>query len=125
MSGQAEADKIRAVRTSKADIEEKNLLPSQELEPGSLPRSYTQAVLRLYRREVVTLDRALGLLLGTFGADDLPELPPANEAEIWAFADEPSRKELFTELADRFTKLGGADLQIPDRAHQPRAIETS
>ncbi|MFV2087371.1 helix-turn-helix domain-containing protein [Micromonospora sp. LOL_021] len=82
---QAKADRIRAVRTTKADIEEKNLLPSQELAPVSLPRSYTQAVLRLYRREVVTLDRALGLLLGTFGADDLPELPPANEAEIWAF----------------------------------------
>jgi predicted pyridoxine 5'-phosphate oxidase superfamily flavin-nucleotide-binding protein len=37
----------------------------------------------LYRQEVITTDRALGLLLGTFTEDGLPNLAPAPEAEIW------------------------------------------
>ncbi|WP_020573955.1 XRE family transcriptional regulator [Actinopolymorpha alba] len=79
-----QADAIRQVRTKKADIVEKNLLTHHELEPVSLPRPYEQAVLRLYRSETITADRALGLLLGTFDPDSLPDLPPAPEAEIWA-----------------------------------------
>jgi Zn-dependent peptidase ImmA (M78 family)/DNA-binding XRE family transcriptional regulator len=79
----ARADDIRAVQTKKADIVEKNLHVAQELDPVSLPRPYEQAVLRLYRRETVTADRALELLLGTFDADALPQLAAVPEAEIW------------------------------------------
>jgi Zn-dependent peptidase ImmA (M78 family)/transcriptional regulator with XRE-family HTH domain len=79
----AQANHIRRVRTKKADIVEKNLVVAQELEPVSLPRIYEQAVLGLYRQEVITTDRALGLLLGTFAEDGLPDLAPAPEAEIW------------------------------------------
>ncbi|PSL04749.1 helix-turn-helix protein [Haloactinopolyspora alba] len=81
-----EADDVRRARTKKADIVEKNLVVPHELEPVSLPRVYEQAVLRLYRRETVTSDRALGLLLGTFDQDGLPDLPaiPDPGAEIWA-----------------------------------------
>lgn len=82
----AQADEVRRVQTKKADIVEKNLLVPRELEPVSLPRVYEQAVLRLYRRETVTADRALGLLLDTFDKDSLPDLPPVPEAEIWVVA---------------------------------------
>jgi len=81
----ADADVIRRAQTKKADIVEKGLIVHHELEPVALPRPYEQVVLRLYRRELVSADRALGLLLGTFDADALPDLPPVNEAEIWAF----------------------------------------
>lgn len=80
----ADADAIRRVHTKRADIVEKNLQVHHELEPVALPRVYEQAVLQLYRSETVTEDRALGLLLGTFDSDSLPDLPPAPEGEIWA-----------------------------------------
>lgn len=79
----AEADDIRRVQTKKADIVEKNLYVHHELEPVALPRVYEQAVLQLYRAEVVTEDRVLGLLLGTFDSDSLPDLPALSEGEIW------------------------------------------
>lgn len=78
-----EANDIRRVQTKQADIVEKNLVVPRELEPVALPRRYEQAVLRLYRREAITADRALGLLLGTFEKDALPDLPPVSDAEIW------------------------------------------
>lgn len=76
------ADGIRGVTTKQADIVEKNLVVRDELAPVSLPRPYEQAVLRLYRREVITADRALDLLRDTFDQDSLPDLPPAEEREI-------------------------------------------
>ena len=78
-----QADDIRRVQTKKADIVEKNLVVPRELEPVSLPRAYEQAVLKLYRREVITADRALGLLHGTFDEDALPDRPAMPDAEIW------------------------------------------
>lgn len=77
------AEDIRRVQTKRADIVEKNLVVRDELAPVALPRSYEQAVLKLYRREVITADRALGLLRGTFDQESLPVLPPAPEAEMW------------------------------------------
>ncbi|MFI8854087.1 helix-turn-helix domain-containing protein [Streptomyces sp. NPDC053499] len=77
------ADDIRRVQTKQADIVEKNLIVRNELAPIALPRTFEQAVLKLYRREVITSDRALGLLRGTFTEPSLPTLPPAPEAEIW------------------------------------------
>ncbi|MEV1011314.1 helix-turn-helix domain-containing protein [Streptomyces sp. NPDC049881] len=74
---------IRQVHTKQADIVEKNLVVRDELAPVALPRPYEQAVLKLYRHEVVTADRAVGLLRGTFDHDALPDLPPAPEAGIW------------------------------------------
>lgn len=79
-----QAENIRRVNTKRADIVEKNLVVPHELAPVSLPRPYEQAILSLYRRETVTADRALGLLLGTFDRDALPDLPTVAENEIWA-----------------------------------------
>ncbi|MEJ3748883.1 XRE family transcriptional regulator [Actinomycetes bacterium KLBMP 9797] len=81
--GGRQAEEVRRVQTKQADIVEKNLVVPRELAPIALPRTYEQAVLRLYRREAVTVDRALGLLLGTFDADALPDLSPVPEGEIW------------------------------------------
>lgn len=77
------AEEIRRVQTKQADIVEKNLVVRDELAPVALPRPYEQAVLKLYRSEVITANRALGLLRGTFEQASLPALPPLPEAEIW------------------------------------------
>ncbi|MFF3030810.1 helix-turn-helix domain-containing protein [Streptomyces rubiginosohelvolus] len=77
------ADNIRRVHTKQADIVEKNLVVRDELAPVALPRPYERAVLKLYRHEVITADRALGLLRGSFDQDSLPDLPPIPESEIW------------------------------------------
>lgn len=79
-----QANGIRGVRTKKADIVEKNLVVPPEPEPVSLPRTYEQAVLRLYKNESITVSRALGLLLGTFDEEGLPDRPTVPGAEIWA-----------------------------------------
>lgn len=79
-----QAEAVQRVQTKRADIVEKNLIVHHELEPVALPRPYEQAVLSLYRSEKVTVDRALGLLLGTFDEDALPDLPSVSEGEIWA-----------------------------------------
>lgn len=81
----ADVDAVRRVRTKKHDIVEKNLLVHDELAPVALPQPYAQAVLRLYRSETISEARALDLLLGTFDADALPDLPPVPEGEIWEF----------------------------------------
>lgn len=75
---------VRSVRTRRPDILEKNLVVSRELEPVSLPEAYERAVLRLYRGESISEDRALGLLWGVYDTADLPDLPPKPESEIWA-----------------------------------------
>ncbi|WP_067487380.1 helix-turn-helix domain-containing protein [Actinomadura hibisca] len=79
-----QANAIRQVRTRRADIVEKNLVVHDELAPVALPRPYERAVLSLYRSETVTADRAIGLLLGTFDHEALPDLPAVPEADIWA-----------------------------------------
>lgn len=84
LADRSRVDEIRHVQTKKADIVEKNLVVRDELEPVALPRPYAQAVLKLYRGEVITSDRALGLLRGTFDQDSLPALPSAPAEEIWA-----------------------------------------
>ena len=83
LADSGDANLIRQVRTKKADIVEKNLFVAHELEPVSLPRRYEQAVLRLYRSETISVDRALDLLHGTFDQDSLPDLPPVPEGQIW------------------------------------------
>jgi Zn-dependent peptidase ImmA (M78 family)/DNA-binding XRE family transcriptional regulator len=81
----AEAQRVREVRTGKADIIELNLLVPDELRPPTLPAAVVAAVLRLYRSEVVSAARALDLLLDTWDEDDLPELSTLPEGAIWKF----------------------------------------
>jgi Zn-dependent peptidase ImmA (M78 family)/transcriptional regulator with XRE-family HTH domain len=67
-----QADRVRRVRTEKAGILEQDLVIREELCPGSLPREYEKAVLRLYRQESVSAARALDLLLDTGGGGRPP-----------------------------------------------------
>ncbi len=81
----ADADRVRATRTTRADIVDFDLLVHEELEPPAVPLIYEKAVLDLYRSEDVSADRALELLLGTWSVDDLPQLPTLPEDAAWDF----------------------------------------
>ena len=80
-----EAQQIRGVRTTRADIIDFNLLIAEELQAPKLPRPYVEAVLRLYRQEMISSARALDLLLDTWDEADLPDLPSLPEQAIWSF----------------------------------------
>jgi len=80
-----EGNRIRQVRTTKADIIELDLVPSDEFAAPYLPRGYEQAVLRLYRQEMISADRAIELMFGTLDEESLPELPTLAEDAIWQF----------------------------------------
>jgi Zn-dependent peptidase ImmA (M78 family)/transcriptional regulator with XRE-family HTH domain len=80
-----EAQQVRGCRTTRADIVDFDLLIHEELSPPELPHDYVEAVLRIYRHEVVSGARALDLLLNTWDEADLPELPTLPEQAIWSF----------------------------------------
>lgn len=82
--GRDEANAVRSTRTTRSDIVELDLVTADELKPSHLPRSYEQAVLRLYAAEVIPEERALDLLLDTWD-DDLPPLNERNESQIWEY----------------------------------------
>lgn len=75
---------IRVVKTTRADIIEYGLSIPYDLEAVSLPRTYEKAVLALYRAERISGGRALTLLRGTLGAEDLPDLRTTHPSEIWS-----------------------------------------
>lgn len=80
-----DAHQIRSVRTTRADIVELDLVVGEELTPPDLPREYERAVLRMFRCESISAARALDLLLDTWTAETLPELPKRAEDQIWQY----------------------------------------
>lgn len=78
-----EAQLIRTTRTTRADIVELNLLVHDEFGAPSMPRTYEQSVLRLYRNSTVSAARATDLLFDLWTEEDLPILPPVPEDAIW------------------------------------------
>lgn len=76
---------VRNFRTTKADIIEMDLLPHDELVAPSMSRDYEQAVLRLFRAEVISAARAVDLLHGCMEEGDLPDLPALPVNAIWSF----------------------------------------
>ncbi len=80
-----QADRVRQVRTTRADIVDLNLVTHDELAAPSTPRPYDEAVLRLFRAEMISSARAIDLLLDTWSEDDLPALAPLPENAIWQF----------------------------------------
>ncbi|GAA3124520.1 ImmA/IrrE family metallo-endopeptidase [Nonomuraea salmonea] len=82
---QKDADFIRSVRTTKADIIDHNLVVPRELEAPHLPDPYIKGILTIYRNAVVSAARATDLLFDTWGEDDLPEVPKLPESSIWKF----------------------------------------
>ena len=80
-----ELARVRATRTRQSDIVELELVAADELSAPLLPRSYVKAVLNLYRREEISSARALGLVMGTWEEDDLPDLPLLPADAVWSF----------------------------------------
>jgi Zn-dependent peptidase ImmA (M78 family)/transcriptional regulator with XRE-family HTH domain len=80
-----EAQAIRQVRTTRADIVEYNLVPRDELASPTIPKPYVKAVLDLYRSDVITPARAIDLLLDTWAEEDLPVPPQLSADAIWDF----------------------------------------
>jgi len=76
---------VRGVTTTRADIVEFGLYVPADLESTSLPVPYQKAVLRAFRDERISSERALELLHDTFAEDDLPVLRVRREDEIWKF----------------------------------------
>jgi len=76
---------VRGVTTTRADIVEFGLYVPADLESTSLPVPYQKAVLRAFRDELISRERALELLHDTFAEDDLPALRVRREDEIWKF----------------------------------------
>jgi Zn-dependent peptidase ImmA (M78 family)/transcriptional regulator with XRE-family HTH domain len=85
VANRTQADQVRQVRTTKADIVEFNLVICEELDSPTLPRPYIEAVLRLFRRCTISAARATDLLLDTWDESDLPALPELPENSIWQF----------------------------------------
>jgi Zn-dependent peptidase ImmA (M78 family)/transcriptional regulator with XRE-family HTH domain len=85
LANHEELSQVRAARTTQADIIEHDLLVAHDLAGTTLPRRYEKAVLRLYRTERISADRAADLLHGTIDEAAFPPLPPADEHEIWKF----------------------------------------
>ena len=83
--GQVDSSKVRAVRTTKADIIDFNLVTQDELSAPFLAKPYVESVLRLYRNATVSAARATDLLFDTWTEDDLPVLPELPESAIWKF----------------------------------------
>ena len=81
----SQAAQVRTTRTTRADIVEHDLVVSDELQGDQLPREYEAAVLRLFTSQRISEDRALDLLMDTWDAAELPELPKLNESAIWQF----------------------------------------
>lgn len=80
-----EAAAVRATTTTQSDIVEFGLVVPTDLEGTSLPVPFQKAVLRAFRDERISRERALDLLQDTFNDDDLPSLRPRRPDELWNF----------------------------------------
>jgi Zn-dependent peptidase ImmA (M78 family)/transcriptional regulator with XRE-family HTH domain len=76
---------IRGVKTTRTDIVEFGLYVPTDMEGTSLPVPFQKAILRAFRDERISRERALELLYGTFVDDDLPALRERREDELWNF----------------------------------------
>lgn len=83
--GSEEASMVRAVTTRQTDIVDFGLLVPLDLEGHSLAVPYQRAVLRAFRDERISRERALELLRGNFDDEDLPTRRTRREDELWNF----------------------------------------
>lgn len=79
------AAEVRGFTTTQADIVEFGLFVPRDLEGTSLPAPFQKAVLRAFRDERISRERALDLLQDTFNDADLPAIRVRREDEIWDF----------------------------------------
>jgi Zn-dependent peptidase ImmA (M78 family)/transcriptional regulator with XRE-family HTH domain len=76
---------VRRVTTTQADIVDFGLRIPTDLVGTTVPTQFQKAVLHAFRNEVISRERALELLRGTFADDDLPAPRTRREDEIWNF----------------------------------------
>lgn len=79
------AAEVRTVRTTRSDIIEHDLHPSDEFSGTTQPRAYQMAVIELVRHERISRERALDLLWDTLSDEDLPRPRTRGESEIWQY----------------------------------------
>lgn len=80
----AEAAVIREVHTRRSDIVELNLYVPHDLEGISLPPAFAKGVIHAYAAEDITIERALGLMRGSFEADDFAPRPVLSPESLWS-----------------------------------------
>ncbi|MFC7579886.1 helix-turn-helix domain-containing protein [Schaalia naturae] len=80
------AHQIREVRTTRGDMVEHDLHPTDELAGDSQPLAFQKAVLNLVRAERISNARALDLLWNQLSEEDLPKPRTRDANEIWKFA---------------------------------------
>ncbi|WP_119697594.1 helix-turn-helix domain-containing protein [Microbacterium halotolerans] len=82
----AQAGQIRGVRTTRTDIIEHDLHAHDDMTGTTQPPVFQKAVLQLVRRELISEARALDLLWGTVGEDELPEPHIPENVDLWQYA---------------------------------------
>ena len=86
LAGADSFDTIRQFRTTRSDFIRLDLVnPREEFAGVTQPLLYQQAVLRLFEGERISAQRAVELLEGTVGFEDLPPRPKGRFDDIWDF----------------------------------------
>lgn len=81
----SDAHQIREVRTTRGDMVEYDLHPTDELAGDSQPLAFQKAVLNLVRADRISNARALDLLWNQFAEEDLPKPRTRDANEIWKY----------------------------------------
>lgn len=71
-----ERERLKGQHPKQAELLEHGAFFVSELEPPTLPRKYVAAVVKAYRKNVVTAPRAVELLHGSITEEDLPAVSP-------------------------------------------------
>ncbi|MDR2896635.1 MAG: XRE family transcriptional regulator [Propionibacteriaceae bacterium] len=79
-------NEVFKARTTKSDIIEFDLVVPDDLSGTYLTREYQRAVIRAYKSEDISGERAISLFRGTITADDLPPLEPLSIQTLWSVA---------------------------------------
>jgi hypothetical protein len=67
---------------SRAELIEQGLVIAEELQAQWVPPAFAAAVIRAYRKYLLSGERAVELLRGTFGPEELPPLKPVKMDEL-------------------------------------------
>lgn len=118
-----EMERLRNHRPKSVDYLALRIRLPEELAPKSLAPAYTQAVVRAYRRAIITVDRAVELLRQTVGVEDLLPPPESHLEDLAAERlDETDAQLLVRRLVDaeaRFPAAARDDLFKWARTRNP------
>lgn len=80
----SDARSLRSVTTTQSDFYEFDLLSVEEMQSPTLPSWYRKGVLGLYRRDQISAERAVDLLLETVDETELPTPNPIPDQAVWS-----------------------------------------